>query len=36
VEGDERERLGALVDYLPQQQNLTKRQIPIVVLEPAR
>ena len=34
TEGDERERMGALVDYLERQQALTQRQIPVVVLEP--
>ncbi len=36
AEGDERERMGALVAYLAPQQQLTKRQIPVVVLEPVR
>jgi deazaflavin-dependent oxidoreductase (nitroreductase family) len=31
--GDERERMGALVDYLPRQQQLTPREIPVVVVE---
>ena len=34
TQGDERERLGALVEYLPRQQQLTERQIPVVLLEP--
>ena len=31
--GGESERLGALVEYLPDQQKLTQRHIPVVVLE---
>jgi deazaflavin-dependent oxidoreductase (nitroreductase family) len=34
TEGEERERLGALVEYLERQQQLTSRRIPVVVLEP--
>jgi deazaflavin-dependent oxidoreductase (nitroreductase family) len=34
--GEERTRMGALVDYLERQQALTGRQIPVVVLEPVR
>ena len=34
TEGEERDRMGALVDYLPGQQAKTQRQIPVVVLEP--
>src|SRR2546422_1241682 len=30
---DERPRLGAIIDYLEEQQALTSRQIPVVVLE---
>ena len=30
---EERPRLGAIIDYLEQQQALTSRQIPVVVLE---
>ncbi len=36
TEGDERELMAALIDYLPQQQKLTERQIPVVVLEAAQ
>jgi deazaflavin-dependent oxidoreductase (nitroreductase family) len=36
TKGEERERLGKLVDYLERQQQLTQRQIPVVVLEPVR
>jgi deazaflavin-dependent oxidoreductase (nitroreductase family) len=36
TEGDERERMGALVEYLAPQQKLTERQIPVVVLEPLK
>ena len=31
--GAESERFGSLVEYLPDQQKLTQRQIPVVVLE---
>lgn len=34
AEGEERDRLGALIDYLERQQALTARRIPVVVLEP--
>jgi len=34
--GEERERLGALVEYLPTEQEKTSREIPVVVLEPAQ
>ena len=34
TEGDERTRMGALIDYLERQQALTQREIPVVVLEP--
>lgn len=30
---EERAELGALIDYLPRQQGLTKREIPIVIFE---
>jgi deazaflavin-dependent oxidoreductase (nitroreductase family) len=33
AEGDERDKMAALVDYLPRQQQLTSREIPVVVLE---
>jgi deazaflavin-dependent oxidoreductase (nitroreductase family) len=36
TEGEERERMAALIDYLPPQQKLTQRQIPVVVLEPGQ
>jgi deazaflavin-dependent oxidoreductase (nitroreductase family) len=36
AEGEERNRLGALVDYLERQQALTAREIPVVVLEPVQ
>jgi deazaflavin-dependent oxidoreductase (nitroreductase family) len=36
TEGDERERMAKVVDYLDRQQALTKRQIPVLVLEPQR
>ncbi len=36
AEGEEAKRLGALIDYLERQQALTKRVIPVVVLEPVR
>jgi deazaflavin-dependent oxidoreductase (nitroreductase family) len=36
AEGEERERLGALIDYLPGEQKKTARPIPVVVLEPIR
>jgi deazaflavin-dependent oxidoreductase (nitroreductase family) len=36
AEGEERTRLGALIDYLERQQALTKREIPVVVLEPVQ
>jgi deazaflavin-dependent oxidoreductase (nitroreductase family) len=34
VEGEERDRLGALVEYLERQEALTSRRIPVVLLEP--
>ena len=34
TEGAERERMGALVEYLEGEQKKTSRQIPVVVLEP--
>ena len=34
TEGEERTRMGALIDYLERQQALTQREIPVVVLEP--
>jgi deazaflavin-dependent oxidoreductase (nitroreductase family) len=34
TEGEERERMGALIDYLERQQALTRREIPVVILEP--
>jgi len=34
TEGDERTRMGALVEYLEGEQKKTSRQIPVVVLEP--
>lgn len=34
AEGEERTRMGALIDYLERQQALTHRRIPVVVLEP--
>jgi hypothetical protein len=34
TEGEERERMGALVDYLPGEAQKTARTIPVVVLEP--
>jgi deazaflavin-dependent oxidoreductase (nitroreductase family) len=36
AEGEEAQRMGALIDYLERQQALTKRQIPVVILEPVR
>ena len=33
AEGDERERMGALVDYYPNEQKKTSRRIPVVILE---
>ena len=36
TEGAERERMGALVEYLEGEQKKTARQIPVVVLEPAQ
>ena len=36
TEGVERERMGALVEYLEGEQKKTSRQIPVVVLEPAQ
>ena len=36
AEGAERERMGALVEYLEGEQKKTSRQIPVVVLEPAQ
>ena len=35
AQGEERERMGALIDYLERQQALTQRRIPVVILEPA-
>jgi deazaflavin-dependent oxidoreductase (nitroreductase family) len=32
--GEERTRMGALVDYFERQQALTDREIPVVILEP--
>ena len=34
AEGEERTRMSALIDYLERQQALTRRRIPVVVLEP--
>jgi deazaflavin-dependent oxidoreductase (nitroreductase family) len=34
TEGEERDRMGALIEYLERQQARTERQIPVVVLEP--
>ena len=34
AEGEERDRMGALIDYLERQQALTRRRIPVVILEP--
>jgi deazaflavin-dependent oxidoreductase (nitroreductase family) len=34
AEGEERTRMGALIDYLERQQAQTQREIPVVVLEP--
>lgn len=34
--GEERQRLGAVVEYLERQQELTGREIPVVALEPIR
>jgi deazaflavin-dependent oxidoreductase (nitroreductase family) len=34
TEGEERTRMGALVDYFERQQARTQREIPVVVLEP--
>lgn len=36
AEGDERTRMGALIDYFERQQALTKREIPVVILEPVQ
>ncbi|HET9410565.1 MAG TPA: nitroreductase/quinone reductase family protein [Candidatus Dormibacteraeota bacterium] len=36
TEGEERERMGALVDYLPGEEKKTSRKIPVVVLEPGK
>ena len=36
TEGEERERMAALVDYLERQQALTSRRIPVVILEPVK
>ena len=36
TEGDERSRMGALVDYFERQQAKTEREIPVVLLEPIR
>ena len=35
TEGEERDRMGALVEYFGRQQALTDRPIPVVLLEPA-
>jgi deazaflavin-dependent oxidoreductase (nitroreductase family) len=34
AEAEERETLGALIEYLPTEQQKTSRKIPVVVLEP--
>jgi deazaflavin-dependent oxidoreductase (nitroreductase family) len=36
TEGEERERMGALVDFFEGEQKKTSRKIPVVVLEPAQ
>jgi len=36
TQGEERTRMGALIDYLERQQALTTREIPVVVLEPVQ
>jgi len=36
AEGEEAQRMGALIDYLERQQALTKRRIPVVILEPVK
>ncbi len=36
AEGDERTRMGALIDYLERQQEKTEREIPVVILEPVQ
>jgi deazaflavin-dependent oxidoreductase (nitroreductase family) len=36
TEGEERERMGALVDFFEREQQKTSRKIPVVVLEPAK
>ena len=36
AEGEERTRMGALIDYLERQQEKTEREIPVVVLEPVQ
>ena len=36
AEGEERDRMGALIDYLERQQALAERRIPVVILEPVR
>ena len=36
TEGEERERMGALVEFFQGEQNKTTREIPVVVLEPAQ
>src|SRR5579859_870181 len=36
TEGEERQRMGALVEYLDGEAKKTSRKIPVVVLEPAR
>ena len=36
AEGEERTRMGALIDYLERQQALTTREIPVVILEPVQ
>ncbi len=34
AEGEERDRMGALIDYLERQQARTSRRIPVVIFEP--
>jgi len=36
TEGEERDRMGALVDFFEGEQKKTSRKIPVVVLEPAK
>ncbi len=36
AEGEERDRMGSLIDYLDRQQALTSRRIPVVILEPVQ